>query len=88
MDLRQINRYKEKMIICFIHVQEQTRTIISIFRMVPTRRIELRAEHYHCSVLPLYYVGIRGSAVFFQNPIEVCHRQTHYIIIVSDDFFN
>ena len=25
--------------------------------MVPTRRIELRAEHYHCSVLPLYYVG-------------------------------
>ena len=27
--------------------------------MVPTRRIELRAEHYHCSVLPLYYVGIK-----------------------------
>lgn len=26
--------------------------------MVPTRRIELRAEHYHCSVLPLYYVGL------------------------------
>ena len=24
---------------------------------MPTRRIELRAEHYHCSVLPLYYVG-------------------------------
>lgn len=25
--------------------------------MVPVPRIELSAEHYHCSVLPLYYVG-------------------------------
>ncbi len=29
--------------------------------MVPTLRIELGAEHYHCSVLPLYYVGIISS---------------------------
>ena len=26
--------------------------------MVPPLRIELRAEHYHCSVLPLNYGGI------------------------------
>ena len=26
--------------------------------MVPVPRIELSAEHYHCSVLPLYYTGI------------------------------
>ena len=25
--------------------------------MVPVPRIELSAEHYHCSVLPLYYTG-------------------------------
>ena len=42
-------------ILNFIHFWTKSR---HNFWMVPTRRIELRAAHYHCAVLPLYYVGL------------------------------
>ena len=29
-----------------------------IFELVPSPRIELGAEHYHCSILPLNYDGV------------------------------
>ena len=45
--------------------------------MVPVPRIELSAEHYHCSVLPLYYTG--RYALWLES---------YYIIIGIADFFN
>ena len=29
--------------------------------MVPIPRIELGLKHYHCFVIPLYYIGISGG---------------------------
>ena len=41
--------------------------------MVPVPRIELSAEHYHCSVLPLYY-----TCLLYTSPKAISGR-TSYI---------
>ena len=41
----------------------------SCLDLVPTPRIELGAEHYHCSVLPLNYVGVCLFIILKKNKL-------------------
>lgn len=45
--------------------------------MVPSPRIELGAEHYHCSILPLNYDGV----MLFYNTEKSSIMQDFYIKI-------
>lgn len=47
------------------------------FLMVPSPRIELGAEHYHCSILPLNYDGV----MLFYNTEKSSIMQDFYIKI-------